>query len=212
MLYSYYISSGVIYKMVKVHNFKIDVKTYFERGKNNNFPNLYGCYDCGYTGLLWRHGFYERNVITFNNLFSIFIQRYRCPNPNCKKTVSLLPSFVLPYYQYSQAVIFTCLRAISVLGMTYQKAAKLVNMSTFSYKYIYFYKYRLFNNCNNCISTLINLKFKFNTNVNNVNSDELILLWAEKIKDIKGLENFYYLHTENYSKSFLGETKINNSN
>ena len=51
-----------------------------------------------------KHGFYERNCLDFTYRGRILIRRYYCPY--CGKTVSYLPSFCLPYYQYSLAVIY----------------------------------------------------------------------------------------------------------
>lgn len=51
-----------------------------------------------------KHGFYERNCLDVTYCGSILIRRYYCPY--CGKTVSYLPSFCLPYYQYSLTVIY----------------------------------------------------------------------------------------------------------
>lgn len=51
-----------------------------------------------------KHGFYERNIIDAGFAGRIKIRRYYCPY--CGMTFSFLPSFCLPYFQYSLALIF----------------------------------------------------------------------------------------------------------
>jgi hypothetical protein len=53
------------------------------------------------------HGFYERNIISAGYIGKIYIRRYICPV--CGKTVSMLPMFCLPHYQYSLAIIILSL-------------------------------------------------------------------------------------------------------
>lgn len=50
------------------------------------------------------HASYERNMITLDLTGRIPIRRFYCPY--CGHTFSYLPSFCLPYYQYSLKVIF----------------------------------------------------------------------------------------------------------
>lgn len=54
-----------------------------------------------------KHGSYERNVITPDLNGRIPIHRFYCPF--CGHTFSYLPSFCLPYFQYSLKVIFISL-------------------------------------------------------------------------------------------------------
>lgn len=46
-----------------------------------------------------KHGFYERYIITHEYSGYIYIRRYFCPC--CGRTVSFLPSFAIPYFQYA---------------------------------------------------------------------------------------------------------------
>ena len=71
---------------------------------------MYGCKNCGYSGMLHRHGHYDRNVVTLNSHFIISIQRFICPS--CGKTYSLLPSFLIPYFIYSFDAVMSCLHAV----------------------------------------------------------------------------------------------------
>lgn len=83
------------------------ITEYAKLGKANVFTDKYGCKNCGYEGRLHRHGFYSRNVITRYTVYRVFILRLKCPS--CNKTYSVLPSFLIPYYQYSFDFIFLCL-------------------------------------------------------------------------------------------------------
>jgi hypothetical protein len=54
-----------------------------------------------------KHGYYERNIISAEYTGTIYIRRYICPI--CGKTLSMLPMYCLPYYQYSLQAIFLVL-------------------------------------------------------------------------------------------------------
>lgn len=92
--------------MVRKHHFHLTVQEYYRRGKENLFPQIYNCPnpECAYEGRLRFHGFYSRNVLTMNETLVIFIKRYFCPN--CRKTVSLQPSFLLFRFQYTFSFIY----------------------------------------------------------------------------------------------------------
>ncbi len=71
------------------------------------FPVLTECPCCSSTVKLKRHGFYERNALAGNRCYRISICRYLCPS--CLKTVSLLPWFLLPYFQHNRNTILKSL-------------------------------------------------------------------------------------------------------
>lgn len=79
-------------------NFQQSIEEYLELGENNFFPEFFSCPMCKSQKKLEKHGFYSRNVVLLKDFYKIFILRYYCPC--CGKTVSLLPSFLLPYFQY----------------------------------------------------------------------------------------------------------------
>lgn len=115
-----------------IHNFKITIKEYFQRGKNNNFPQLSKCPHCG--DHLIKHGFYTRYIITnFGNTYLIFIRRYKCKH--CNHTISILPSFLLPHFQRSLSSIFQSIKAY-LLDKTY----------TLYKRQVHFYCQRFINN------------------------------------------------------------------
>ncbi|MDR0324346.1 MAG: DUF6431 domain-containing protein [Treponema sp.] len=64
------------------------------------------CPQCG-ADYLRKHGYYERHLITVGFEGRIKIRRYRCRD--CKKTVSLLPSFCHPKRTYGTEIIIKSL-------------------------------------------------------------------------------------------------------
>lgn len=82
---------------------------YHKAGKNFSFPSLRTCPhpDCRIPLPPRPYGFYSRNIISISFTGRIFIKRYYCPK--CGHTFSYLPSFCLPYYQYSLCLIWASL-------------------------------------------------------------------------------------------------------
>jgi len=136
--------------MVKMHHFRITVQEYHARGRENLFPDLYGCPNscCHFEGRLRRHGFYERNVLTLLAVYVIFIQRYYCPA--CKRTVSLLPTFLAPRFQYSLSCLFFVLFQTVVRRISFVRTAEKVNVHSrrceMSHQHITFYRKRIVEN------------------------------------------------------------------
>lgn len=79
---------------------------YFQSGRNISIPEPKECLhsSCGIKIPPEKHGGYERNIITLGQTFKIFIPRYYCSY--CGHTFSYLPSFCLPYFQYTLELIF----------------------------------------------------------------------------------------------------------
>lgn len=61
------------------------------------------CSCCGRNGTLHRHGVYWRNTVEDDSEERIPIQRFFCIY--CNHTISLLPSFCVPHFQYSAEFI-----------------------------------------------------------------------------------------------------------
>lgn len=101
----------------------VSPEEYQRLGKNFPFPVPNSCLnpDCLVKVPPQKHGFYSRNAVTVNFSGRILIRRYRCKY--CSKTILYLPSFCLPYFQYTVDTIFTVLSY--VLGYRYSLQAFL---------------------------------------------------------------------------------------
>jgi transposase-like protein len=110
--------------MISIDNFSrnITMNLLFEE---KNFSHMFGCKNCGYTGMLHRHGQYTRNVITLYQHFPISVQRFLCPS--CRKTYSRLPSCIVPYFIYSFDVIVFCLYSVLVLSHKLNNACRTLH-------------------------------------------------------------------------------------
>lgn len=102
--------------MIIIARFVGNITQNFILGKTNINVCKFGCKRCSYGGRLHRHGTYSRNVITISQIFQINIQRFKCPI--CKKTCSMLPSFLIPYFQYSFDLITITLYIVYTLYRT----------------------------------------------------------------------------------------------
>lgn len=116
-----------------IHDFGIPLHEYHKRGLNNQFPVIETCPSCSYPLTLKRHGFYFRNAIYFNKELRIPILRFICYS--CKTTFSVLPNFLLPYFQYSLDCIIRFLKSYIL------KRKSLVN-----YQLLQFYRRRFIKN------------------------------------------------------------------
>lgn len=132
--------------MIILTKFLKNILEYEKLGKANIFPVQYGCKNCGYLGKLHRHGFYYRNAITRYTIHRVVIIRFKCPS--CKKTYSLLPSFLIPYYQYTFDTIFLCLYYMFILQKSYLEIIAIFNSfnpyTFFSISNIFSFKKRFF--------------------------------------------------------------------
>ena len=143
-------SSSPWMKMVIYHHFHITVQEYYRRGKQNLFPLFWACPHpgCLYRQRLRFHGYYQRNVLTIHDSFMIFIRRYYCPS--CRRTVSLLPSFLAKRFQYTPALILLVLFRKIVSNLpSIQIVNRLKDLSgrlEFSVQHIRFYHRRLLAN------------------------------------------------------------------
>jgi len=97
---------GVLLQII--HDFGISPEEYHKRGKWNDFPEIKRCPLCLHPKRLRRHSFYWRNAVFFYGELRIPILRLKCLS--CDKTFSILPDFLLPYFQYSLQYILELLR------------------------------------------------------------------------------------------------------
>jgi hypothetical protein len=100
--------------MIIPHYFSVKIETYTVLGKQNDFPIFNCCPQCRAKNTLLRHGFYERNAIEDEVCYRITICRLKCPD--CGKTFSILPDFLLPYFQHTLAYMIRILLLDWLLG------------------------------------------------------------------------------------------------
>jgi hypothetical protein len=87
--------------MIILHNFGIGLMEYEARGKENDFPTLVTCPNCKCMaqGNLHRNGYYWRFGVTDVEVVKIPICRLRCLE--CEKNFSIIPDFLIPYFQHT---------------------------------------------------------------------------------------------------------------
>jgi hypothetical protein len=78
------------------------------------------------------HGFYSRTLVDTGFDQSIRVRRYLCRS--CKRTVSLLPQFALPYLRFGITVIALFLIARLLRGHTLAAAALLAGLHNMPYQ------------------------------------------------------------------------------
>ena len=78
------------------------------------------------------HGFYSRTLLDVEFDGTIRVRRYLCRC--CKRTVSLLPEFALPYLRFGIVVIAFSLVARLLLGLTLKAAADAAELVTMPYQ------------------------------------------------------------------------------
>lgn len=79
------------------------------------------CPQCQAQHSLTAHGFYSRTLVDAGFDGSIRVRRYLCRS--CKRTISLLPEFALPYVRFSIPVLSLFLIARLLQGATLAAAA-----------------------------------------------------------------------------------------
>lgn len=120
--------------MILSHDFSVSLKEYAERAKENDFPDIDRCPHCKAMVKLKRHGFFWRNAIEDETYYRIPVCRLKCSS--CGKTASLLPDFLLPYFQHTLNTVLDRLKE------------SLVNKVTDCYQLAQFYRKRFFRQLN----------------------------------------------------------------
>ncbi|MCL4532516.1 MAG: DUF6431 domain-containing protein [Actinobacteria bacterium] len=93
--------------MVIVAELGLDVQHYAQQFPRLRISRPRICPHCEALGRLVGHGSYPRNAVDPRRSIPIRIKRFLCPV--CGKTVSVLPSFCLPWRHYQTATIQTVL-------------------------------------------------------------------------------------------------------
>ena len=98
--------------MIKFHDFGIGLEEYEQRGKMNDFPSYDVCPGCKRPahGNLHRNGYYWRYGITDEVTLRIPICRLKCLN--CEVNISILPDFLIPYFQHTIHTVIKRLKQI----------------------------------------------------------------------------------------------------
>jgi hypothetical protein len=90
------------------------------------------CPQCEARRPLCAHGFYRRTLVEVNFDGFLRVRRYLCLG--CKRTVSLLPEFALPYLRFSVAVMALFLVARLLEGRTLLAAAAAASQPHMPYQ------------------------------------------------------------------------------
>lgn len=107
--------------MQSLHPFRGSIQQYVQELSDPDRYRPDHCPLCHAPDPLRAHGFYCRTLVDVQYDGSIRIRRYLCLL--CKRTVSLLPEFVLPYLRFSIQVIRLFLVSRLVHRRTLQEAA-----------------------------------------------------------------------------------------
>src|SRR5580700_10429333 len=91
-----------------------------------------GCPQCQAKRSPAAHGFYSRTPVDVEFEGTIRVRRYLCRE--CKRTVSLLPEFALPYLRFSVLVISLFLGARLLAGRTLREAAQVAAQPDMPYQ------------------------------------------------------------------------------
>lgn len=98
-------------------------------------PDLYRprfCPLCSARAPLASHGFYSRTMVDPNFDGIIRVRRYLCRF--CRRTVSLLPEFALPYLRFAITVIAQFLKARLLDGHTIDRSAQAAGLKHMPYQ------------------------------------------------------------------------------
>ena len=106
-----------------LHPFAGSVQQYIEQLSDPDRYRPDHCPQCPSKRSLTAHGFYTRTLIEVGFDGVIAVRRYLCQS--CRRTVSLLPQFVLPYLRFSIAVIALFLIARLLDGRTLPTALQV---------------------------------------------------------------------------------------
>ena len=90
------------------------------------------CPQCESKEKMVSHGFYSRTVVDLDVDCEIRVRRYLCGT--CRRTVSLLPEFVLPYLRFTIRLIGLFLKARLAEGQTLKAAAEVAHQAGMPYQ------------------------------------------------------------------------------
>src|SRR5260370_27638619 len=114
-----------------LHPFAGSIQRYLDEVADPDRYRPDHCPQCEAKRPLTGHGFYRRTLVhaAFDGV--IRVRRYLCRC--CKRTVSLLPDFVLPWLRFSISVIALFLAALLLNGFTLLAAAQTAAQTIMPY-------------------------------------------------------------------------------
>lgn len=104
-----------------LHPFAGSIQQYAEQIADADRYRPTHCPQCQVQHSLTAHGFYSRTLVDAGFEGSIRVRRYLCRS--CKRTVSLLPEFALPFLRFSVSILSLFLVARLLQGATLAAAA-----------------------------------------------------------------------------------------
>jgi len=114
-----------------LHRFAGSIQRYSEELSDPDRYRPDHCPQCEAHCPLRAHGFYTRTLVDLAFDGMIRVRRYLCC---CKRTVSLLPEFALPYLRFGIVVIALFLVARLLLGLTLKSAAESAKLAAMPYQ------------------------------------------------------------------------------
>jgi hypothetical protein len=115
-----------------LHPFVGSIQRYFEEISDPAHFRPDHCPQCEVKQPLTSHGFYSRTLVDVAFDGVIRVRRYLCRA--CKRTVSLLPEFALPWMRFSITVIAMFLVARLLKGLTLAGAALAAGLMSMPYQ------------------------------------------------------------------------------
>src|SRR5215472_267933 len=115
-----------------LHPFAGSIQQYAEQITDPDRHRPIHCPQCQAQHSLTAHGFYCRTLVDVEFDDSIRVRRYLCHS--CKRTVSLLPQFALPFLRFSIPVISLFLIARLLHGCTLKAAAQAATQPAMPYQ------------------------------------------------------------------------------
>ena len=120
--------------MQNIVSFNCDVKSYAEHWQQLRPEPPASCPFDGCDSRMYRNGSYPRSVIDYDGTpWDIGVFRFLCSD--CRRTVSYLPDFCVPYKQFSVDVIGAVLGAVLLLNLAARAVAatdSIYNKASFS--------------------------------------------------------------------------------
>jgi hypothetical protein len=115
-----------------LHPFAGSIQSYFDEIADPDRCRPDHCPQCEAKRPLTGHGFYRRTLVDAACDGVIRVRRYLCRS--CKRTVSLLPEFVLPWLRFSISLIALFLVARLLNGLTLVAAAQVAAQTAMPYQ------------------------------------------------------------------------------